>query len=382
MKRKRSAIRSLFERANRLWFFRGSTGRALSLYRQALDKKPDDPVVWYQFACALGAMGQFDEARDALVQADRYGDHLSEFGQKKLREETAGMREGVMLPGSPDVGNTDMDIEVLDKRPLSTRQWYRVALVARERGMLGLSSRALERSTGEFVDADVLREVEEVRYEAELKVALLKEMRAGPPSSRAGESRTRPGSEGHKRQGGRRDVTGPPAQPRPAPPPQEAQRSDVAESMAELSGLRLEVTASPVEAPPGEQIRLTARLTNVGDETLVINGRMLLNRPDAPVTHGEIVLDVEGPRDYDNEILFTVRVGEPKDEDFRLLEAGGSVERVYRLWKYHSLHVPGRYRLQLTYRNAVGRPMKGVPAVVGSVRSNPISVIVREPLDT
>src|SRR5262249_11573526 len=135
---------------------------------------------------------------------------------------------------------------------------------------------------------EAARDVEEMRYEAASSRAALAAMRAG-----------------HE---------------------QAASTAQAARRRGEVS---LEADVSPETGTSGEPVMLTVALLNTGDEPIGVNARMLLNRETAPLGYGEIFVRVVGPTGYENLTRFTVRAGQPQDDDFQVLQPRERVARTY-----------------------------------------------------
>jgi hypothetical protein len=188
------------------------------------------------------------------------------------------------------------------------------------------------------------------------------------------------------------------AEPRPAPPPLEATvgapipmafpspapeveaASGAPRRPSRLDGVpEFEIRVEPAVSGVEDDVVLDVALRNAEALPLAVNGRLLLNNPGAPSGYGELALSVEGPPGYGTATVFTVRSGPAAPEDFVVLGPGEEIRRSYALSDYESLHLPGRYRIWVTYRNEVAATVGGLHAWVGAVASNAVSIERRAP---
>jgi hypothetical protein len=292
---------------------------------------PADPLIGFQLARALRARGEISEAKKLLAEAARHGERLSRFGRQEL--EKLRVRLSAPFRHVPPVPEADLDLDRLAGARLTTREWMTVALAAEERELFTLAAYALRRGWAEAAGPEAARDVEEMRYEAASGRAALAAMRTGHEQPA---SRTDPAA----RRGG------------------------------EVS---LEADVSPEVGTVGEPVTLTVALLNTGDEPIGVNARMLFNHETAPPGYGEIFVRIAGPPAYENLTRFTIRAGQPRDDDFQVLQPGERVVRTYELRRYQSLHLPGEYRVRVLYRNAVRRTLGGVPVFAGSVDAPPVT---------
>lgn len=339
-----------FDEANRLWFGVGASGRALAQYEVAAHAAPNDPVIAFQLARARWALGRQDEVAPALAAAETHADALSPRGRTLLVQ--TRLRLASPPREVPGMDSASLDAEVLEERGLPPDRWLDVAQAAREREMYGLAAHATARVSS-FIDPELEREEHELRQEGRAAVSLLEAMRAEPRPAvpdifERHADADRPVAT-RERAAARRPVRGPVA---PA----------------------LEIEIAPAVSTVDDDIVLRVVLSNRSGELLGVNARLLLNNPGAPPGYGELSLSVDGPPGYVNNTAFNVRAGPPTPGDFAVLEAGASVERTYPLRDYESLDVPGTYRIWVTYRNDTAESVGGLPAFVGSVSSDAVSI--------
>jgi hypothetical protein len=344
-----------FDEANRLWFGVGASGRALAQYEVAAHAAPNDPVIAFQLARARWALGRQEEVAPALAAAEAHAEALSSTGRSVLVQ----ARPRLASPPSevPGIDSGSLDAEVLEQRGLPADRWLDVAQAARERELYGLAAHATARVSS-FIDPELEREEHELRQAGRAAVSLLEAMRAEPRPTvpdiferRADEDR--------------------PVEPREPAAARRPARGPVAPA--------LEIEIAPAVSTVDDDIVLTVALSNRTGELLAVNARLLLNNPGSPPGYGELSLSVDGPPGYANNTAFNVRAGPPSPGDFVVLEREASVERSYRLRDYESLDAPGSYRIWVTYRNDTADAVGGLPAFVGSVSSEAVSIERRAP---
>lgn len=147
----------LFDEANRLWFGEGCFKKALLLYREALKYDPSDPVILYQLANVLWAFEQFDEVQVLVAKIEQYQDRFSDFGKERFAEEKSRLLDRSPFRTPMPIPACEIDLEELDVKGLSWKQWMKIKWPAEERRIFNLAARAEERSFP-FVDPDSERE--------------------------------------------------------------------------------------------------------------------------------------------------------------------------------------------------------------------------------
>lgn len=343
-----------FSDANRMWFREGRTARALAEYRRAAEAAPTDPVVAFQLARALWAVGRRDEARHWLERAADQQSRLSDLGRDMLEHWLDLTRRPAALLPSSDLPDDELDRDRLEAsdQPFS---WRTVAEVAASRGMHGLACHALDRWDGVPIDGEDARDIERIRADAHQQEALLDRMRRrfDPPQSRGASPSPGP----------RRSAPPPSAPPRPPVPPAPARPRAPRPNLPRLP-FALAVEATPREAPVGTPTRLVATLINPTDGPLVANRRILVNHRGAP---GEVWLEVDGPPGYRNSVGYRIRAGEADAAFFVPLAPGASLQAEWQLEEYQSLDLPGEYRVTLTYHLDRPHAPDGRPVPTGAV---------------
>ena len=360
----------LFKEANDLWFLQGFTNQSLKAYQTAVSEDPTDPIVLYQLARALWALSRLDEAREKLAQAQHYTNRLSPLGIKLLAEEVHKLSNPPSFRFLLPVAPYELDVEQIKVKVLSSNQWLDVANGAREREMFGVAAYAFSRVSRPFRIVELDEDEREMEHEAQKALNMLYVMRPkGEREENQPFKAASPGSE----------VTRPTAPSLPtkmprssAPLPTRSFASPPAETGQH--GLALEISVIPQKSGIKEGLSLRVVLTNDSDRDMAVNKRLLLNRPNSPPGYGEIFLHVEGPAGYQNMVRYHIRTGLPQSDQFALLPPRQSIEKTYELLNYESFHLPGVYRVWVTYRNTITDTVKGVPLFVGELSSQAVSI--------
>jgi hypothetical protein len=160
--------------------------------------------------------------------------------------------------------------------------------------------------------------------------------------------------------------------PPPSPPPARADPRRIVRAPILAPSITIAVT--PPVSGVTDQLELAVTLGNPGKRPLAVNGRLLVNSPDAPHGYGELSISVQGPVGYVNATRFSVRAGLPEESSFVLLAPDAEIRASYRLHSYESLHLAGVYRLWVTYHNEVPGSAHGQPAFLGAVSSTAVEI--------
>ncbi len=170
--------RQEFEEANQLWFYEGYTSQAVSKYKEALRLSGNDPVIAFQLASALWALGQAEEGLPYLRVMEQHAQALGAEGRRQLAVLKEQIAPGVPEPAAQDRRGEYLDIEKLEQQKLSKGDWFRVALAAERQQLYGVALRAYELSERGFLDTDLLQDEEQVRFQVEQQLALLEDLRS------------------------------------------------------------------------------------------------------------------------------------------------------------------------------------------------------------
>ena len=106
----------------------------------------------------------------------------------------------------------------------------------------------------------------------------------------------------------------------PAPESEEAVEVSVAASAKDLE---LSISLKK-KYPQGAPIPLRMRLRNIGDESIVVNRRFLVNDPKEPPQFREVTLKIRMPDGTMAAFAWDLRAGFPDAKDFRKLKPGTS----------------------------------------------------------
>ncbi len=143
--------------------------------------------------------------------------------------------------------------------------------------------------------------------------------------------------------------------------------------------LNLSLSLSKDTFRPDEPVEGTFTLRNAGAEPALVNARLGINTPHAPQEFRELALNVTGPAGQPLDFMARVNVGDPEDQDFKLLQPGESVESTYALSDYFLLEQPGAYQVHATYQNRSDPShANGHAAWKGEVTSNPVTFTLQD----
>jgi len=138
--------RRLFDEANRFWFGEGRYNKVLPLYREALKHDPTDPVILYQLANVLWAFEKFDEVRALVAKIERNLHRLSDFGKQMFAKEKSRLLSPSPFKTPMPIAACSFDLEELDSRSLSHKQWSCISSAAKQRRMFKLAALGVEQS--------------------------------------------------------------------------------------------------------------------------------------------------------------------------------------------------------------------------------------------
>lgn len=123
----------------------------------------------------------------------------------------------------------------------------------------------------------------------------------------------------------------------------------------------------------GQPVVARLSLTNPGPQSLLVNGRLLVNHP-AP-SPNEVTLRILNPAGHRLPFLWKVRAGEPLPRHFVELPAGQSLDRQIDLSECYGIREPGIYRIQAVYTNRTSP--SGQKAWTGQLLSPLAEVTIR-----
>jgi len=116
-------------------------------------------------------------------------------------------------------------------------------------------------------------------------------------------------------------------------------------------------------------------LKNSGEEPLLVNSRLAINKSFAPEPFREVYLILTNPSGEAVEFSAKINVGEPQSKDFRDLAPGETVDRAFELDLFYALEQPGEYSIQAVYSNQ-SDPVDGRRAWKGKLESNQVSFVL------
>jgi hypothetical protein len=120
-----------------------------------------------------------------------------------------------------------------------------------------------------------------------------------------------------------------------------------------------------------DPIEVTILVTNLFDNPLVLNQRMLVNHP---LLKGEVHFKITGPDGRTAELKRLVTPMSVRDEDFVVVKKGHSIQRTVDLSDLYTLGQKGVYRVQAAYHNDVDQPLGSMHAWKGLVQSEPFEI--------
>lgn len=136
--------------------------------------------------------------------------------------------------------------------------------------------------------------------------------------------------------------------------------------------LKLGLTLNQERFALGQPIPGRLVLQNAGDEPLLVNSRLAINKSFAPAPYREVYFTLDDPSGKAVDFMLKINIGEPSGEDFKELAPGESVERSFDLDMYYALERTGEYSLQAFYENHA-EPDDGRKVWTGKVKSDPVS---------
>jgi len=141
---------------------------------------------------------------------------------------------------------------------------------------------------------------------------------------------------------------------------------------AELRQIPLEVMLKSADHfSVGKPVMMTVVITNLFDNPLLMNSRMLVNHP---LLQGEISFRILGPDHHKVEIVRLITPLSVRDNDFVILERGQSMQRSVDLSDLFTLTQKGTYKVQVSYHNEVDRVVGSQRAWKGIVWSDPLEI--------
>lgn len=165
---------ALFEEANRLWYEKGFTQKALMLYRQFLNRSPDHPAGLLQLARTLWSVGSFEESQRLLERLEGRQHTLTADGQDLLELTKEQIANRPSTRELIDMESSLLDMERLEEEQFSSDMWVRIGLAAKAWRIYGVALRALKRGNGTV--RHLVREISEIERRLSIDRSLLKKM--------------------------------------------------------------------------------------------------------------------------------------------------------------------------------------------------------------
>lgn len=116
-------------------------------------------------------------------------------------------------------------------------------------------------------------------------------------------------------------------------------------------------------------------LRNSGQEPLLVNARLAVNKDFAPQPFREVHLMLTDPEGEPVDFMAKINVGRPQGKDYRDLQPGERVERPIDLSMYYMFERAGEYAVRAVYENQVD-PENGREAWKGQLESNTVTFVV------
>ncbi|HLG18044.1 MAG TPA: hypothetical protein VJH03_26620 [Blastocatellia bacterium] len=139
--------------------------------------------------------------------------------------------------------------------------------------------------------------------------------------------------------------------------------------------LRLTLQLEETQYSAGEPIIARVLIENLSPTDVVINRRLLVNRPIGP---HEIFFQITGP---DGKLVpFEARIRESfESREFMTLETKQIFGRLYNLARSHTFETPGEYTVTAFYENKQDAPpaLKLPPAWKGRLKSTPVKFSIK-----
>ena len=146
-------------------------------------------------------------------------------------------------------------------------------------------------------------------------------------------------------------------------------------SVAAQPQLRLNLKLDKAQYAAGEAVIARITLENLGSSDVVVNSRLLVNRPIGP---HELFFNIIGP---DRKVVrFKAHIRASfESREFVTLKSKQVLERTYNLSWVHAFDMPGEYTATLFYENKHDPPseLQLAPAWKGRVKSNPVKFMIK-----
>lgn len=140
-------------------------------------------------------------------------------------------------------------------------------------------------------------------------------------------------------------------------------------------GLRLNLQLDKTEYRADEPIIARISLENLTSSDVVVNSRLLVNRPIGP---HELFFHLIGPNH--KVVVFKARIRASfESHEFTTLKSKQSLEKTYNVSRIHRIDLPGEYTATVVYENKQDPPsdLRLPPAWKGRLKSNSVKFSIR-----
>jgi hypothetical protein len=121
----------------------------------------------------------------------------------------------------------------------------------------------------------------------------------------------------------------------------------------------------------GRPVIVTVVVTNLFDDPLILNSRMLVNHPRL---QGEVSFYIVNSTGQKQEIKRLITPLSVRDSDFITLTRGESIQRSVDLADLYGIAKKGQYKLYASYHNEMDQTMDSQKAWTGIVWSDPVDI--------
>lgn len=101
--------------------------------------------------------------------------------------------------------------------------------------------------------------------------------------------------------------------------------------------LKLALTLDGETYGPGQPIPGKLTLQNAGDDPLLVNSRMAVNKPFAPDPYRDVYFILDDPSGKPVDFMLKINIGAPRAKDFTDLAPGATAEKLFELDMYYAL---------------------------------------------
>jgi len=135
--------------------------------------------------------------------------------------------------------------------------------------------------------------------------------------------------------------------------------------------LRFEIVISKNAFISGEIITATVILTNISEDSIMVNKRLAINPGSMADNYWEVRFEITYPPGPHDEIYSMINRRKAAIRDFRQINPGEQVSRGIILSDYYALTLPGDYIVRAIYRNLNNGNQFNISAWTGELVSKP-----------